>query len=231
MKFLGLILALSLAGCSGTPEMFSAVSEQQTVEPSRGLCGEQISAELGVKLSLIRQQQQQGQYYAALASLDALPAKSPTYQLLRADTLRALGRFDEARTQYQGLTGGCLAGRAWHGLGRIHLHKSELGQALARFQQALTQIPMDADLHNDAGFLLLASGQDNVARTHFLTALELNNQHRQAARNLWFLLLKGGEVSAAQSLQQRFDWSDQEQQRFSIAVAHFKPTTLDVSDE
>ncbi|MFC6671234.1 tetratricopeptide repeat protein [Marinobacterium aestuariivivens] len=227
------LLALLLSGCGTTSNFRMAEYRAQEPEPPQpqGYCGERLDASVGVQLSLVRQQRARGQLFSALASLDALADETPTYRLLRADILREMGRFDDAREQYAALADSCLAGQALHGLGRIDAQEQRPSMALARLRAAVTRIPTDADLRNDLGFLLLAMGQDEPARRELLTALELDSGHGAAARNLWFLLLKNNENDAARLLAGRFGWSAQEEQQYRSAVARFTPSMQEPCDE
>ncbi|GGO88732.1 hypothetical protein GCM10011348_44870 [Marinobacterium nitratireducens] len=228
MRTLGLAtLMLMLAGCGATTSLHPREATAQIAEPRQptGYCGEPIAAKLGVKLSMVRQQRARGQLYSALATLDGLPADTPTYRLLRADILRDMGRFGEARPLYERLEGSCLSGQAHHGLGRIAAQQQQTAMALRHLRMARERIPTDADVRNDLGFLLLATGRDREARDELTTALELDSRHETAARNLWFLLLKNRDAAAARSLERRFGWPDAERDLYLAAIPRFNPLT------
>ena len=228
-----LLCCLSLGGCwNTTPQQQSQredaaaaaqAEEQARASQSRGLCGEEIAPALGLKLAMAQQQQQQGRLYAALAGLNTLDSDSPTYRLVRADLLRRLGQYEQARGLYQQLQSTCLAGRALYGLGLIAAWQGQVADALRQLDQAVKLAPTQADLRNDYGFLLLMSGQDQAARSQLMTALELDGKHTTAARNLWFLLLKEGDQPAADALARRFNWSAAEQGQMLTAIQHFVP--------
>ncbi|WP_445399212.1 tetratricopeptide repeat protein [Zobellella sp. An-6] len=176
-----------------------------------------------VQLSLVQQQLAQESYYSALATLDALADDSPRARLLRGDLLRLVDRGHEAESWYLGLTKGCMAAGAYHGLALLEAEQGKMTAALAHFRQAINLAPTDTDIRNDYGFALLAVGQDREARVQLMTALELEPDHGIAARNLWFLLLKHEQLEAADHLARRFGWDEQERHRFIVAARHFQP--------
>ncbi|MFP8966832.1 tetratricopeptide repeat protein [Pokkaliibacter sp. CJK22405] len=236
-------LTLLLAGCwNGQPEQAQGwtppdraeIAEQQNPTPkaqSLGLCGEAIDPALGLKLSIARQQQREGRLYAALAGLNSLKTQIPTYQLVRANLLRKLGQFDEAGTLYEGLASTCLKGQALYGMGLVDAWKGQVSQALSQMNQAIGLLPTDADLRNDYGFLLLMTGQDAAARGQLMTALELDNNHREAARNLWFLLLKQQDDAGARALAQRFDYNAEDRSAMLQAIHRFRPLRVSMNTQ
>lgn len=217
---LGLGMLLALSGCS------NSASPQAAASSPSGACGESLSAEEGVKLSLIRQQLQQAQYYSALAELEMLPERSLSTDLLRAYSYRKLGKWSLAAAIYHELQTTCLAGQAYHGLGLIAAYQDDLDQAMHWLTLAAKASPVTADIRNDLGFLLLITGQDERARDELLTALELNPEHPNAARNLWFVLLKNRQHRMADQLASRFQWQPNERQAVLDAIAVFKPLSL-----
>ncbi|UXI02192.1 hypothetical protein [Photobacterium sp. TY1-4] len=215
---IGMFLVLS--GCSSSP------SSQAAASASSGVCGESLSAEQGVKLSLIRQQLRQAQYYSALAELEMLPERSLSTDLLRAYSYRKLGKWSLAAEIYHDLQTTCLAGQAYHGLGLIAAYQDDLDQAMHWLSLAAKASPITADIRNDLGFLLLITGQDALARDELLTALELNPEHQNAAKNLWFVLLKNQQYRMAEQLASRFQWQSGERQEVLNAIAVFRPLSL-----
>ncbi|QUJ69754.1 tetratricopeptide repeat protein (plasmid) [Photobacterium sp. GJ3] len=223
----GLLVAL-LAGCSASPEEESArVTANKPVQS--GACGETLIAKDGMKLSMVKQQIDQGQYYLALASLDELKEDGLSVQMMRADSYRKLGKWDEATRLYQGMVKTCLAGDAYHGLGLIASYQGHMEDAMKWMEKAAKAAPVEADVRNDFGFLLLVTGQDQKARDELMTALELNPQHQNAAKNLWFVLLKTNQKQAAATLASRFEWSESEHREMMDAISVFKPLQLDPS--
>lgn len=241
--WLGGLLVQGLAGCGlmGTQDDSQALREQarrdealqqeaaahqQSTVQARGLCQEAIDPALGLKLSMARQQQTEGRYYAALAGLDTLHSDLPTYRLVRADLLRNLGQYQQADSLYQALESTCLQGQALYGQGLDAAWQGHLSQALTLLASATRVLPTDADLRNDYGFMLLMSGQTDAARAQLMTALELEADHRQAARNLWFLLLQQQDEAGAQALARRFGWQAQDLAQMRRALASFRPVSL-----
>lgn len=214
------VSALLVGGCTGVSV---GTGSATNVATSAGRCGEPLAPEVGVGLSLVAQQRANRQLYRALASLQGLPAGSPSHGLLRADVLRELGRFDEAVQAYQALLTTCLRGQAYYGIALLHAGQQRVPDAEFNFRLAKAELPIDANLRNDYGFWLLAQGKDEAARAELLTALELNSSHSAAAWNLYFLLLKQRELTAAAALAQRYDWQQAELDQYRVAITHFTP--------
>ncbi|NAW85486.1 tetratricopeptide repeat protein [Photobacterium halotolerans] len=224
----GGLLAMTLMACAGSPEEETA---QQTANKAvqSGACGETLIAKDGMKLSMVKQQMDQGQYYLALAALDDLDEDGLSVRIMRADSYRKLGKWDEASALYKGMLNTCLAGSAYHGLGLIASYQGNMQDAMKWMEKAAKAAPVEADVRNDLGFLLLVTGQDQKARDELLTALELNPSHPNAAKNLWFVLLKTNQKQAAATLASRFEWDYADQQEMMDAITAFRPLQLDPS--
>ncbi|KDM90122.1 tetratricopeptide repeat protein [Photobacterium galatheae] len=226
--WLSSVLAVVLAGCSASPQDDSAHATANKAVQS-GACGETLIAKDGMKLAMVKQQMDQGQYYLALAALDELNEDGLSVRMMRANSYRKLGKWDEATRLYQEMVSTCLAGEAYHGLGLIASYQGQMNAAMNWMQKAAKAAPVQADVRNDLGFLLLVTGQDQKARDELMTALELNPTHPNAAKNLWFILLKNNQKQAAASLASRFKWGDAEQKEMMDAIAVFQPLKLDQS--
>ena len=156
-----------------------------------------------VHLELAQKIAASGRQRAALAHLDALAADvaaSPQAQLLRAETLRQLGKLDAAASVYAELVRGPFAGLAWRGLGLIAAQRDDLPRALAELERARSTAPTDPRVRNDYGYALLLAGQIDAASDEIATAMELDASDERCAANFVLLLLATGRSDAAAKL-------------------------------
>lgn len=155
----------------------------------------------GLHLELIEKLLDSGRPRAALAHLEALEADAaarPDAQLLRAETLRRLGRPEEARALYATLLDTESAALAQRGLGLLAARDGDLAGAVARLRRARELRPTSDRIRNDLGYALILSGELDGAREELVTALELGAGSR-AVRNLLLLLLLEGRTGEAES--------------------------------
>lgn len=162
------------------------------------------------RLAMIRKLLDNGHPYAALAHLDATAMRGPLAELLRADILRRLGRIDEARSLYQGLLAGCMAGAGHHGLGLLAGQQGMLAESLDHLRRARTMLPVDARVRSDLGYALLLAGEVDAARTEFLTAQDVDPDDRKAGLNLALLYFRQGDDARAESVARRYRASEDE---------------------
>lgn len=203
--------ALLLVGCTGgPPAAFDFWAGDETPEARAERCDDSVAAEEGVKLQLIRQLMEGGKLHAALANLDATDRSSPEAIYLRAELLRQTGRPGEAEPLYQSLLEGCRAGRGHHGLGLIAGRARRMDEAVKQLEEARRLLPTDAHIRNDLGYAFLLKGDDDRARHEFVTALELEPNHRMSAANLVLLMLARGEDKSAEALARQTEIGDAE---------------------
>jgi Flp pilus assembly protein TadD len=153
-----------------------------------------------VHLELVQKIAASGRHHAALAHLDALPAgiaASPHARLLRADSLRQLGKLDAATDAYAELVRGPLAGLARRGLGLIAAQRGDLARALVELESARRAAPTDARVRNDYGYALLLDGQIEAASDEIATAMQLDLADERCAANFVLLLSATGRSDAA----------------------------------
>lgn len=162
------------------------------------------------KLGIIRQMLQGGKPHAAIAYLDAAAIKAPQADLLRADGLRKTGRRAESDALYRQLTGSCVAGYAYQGLGLNASEQGKLAEAVRHLRAASAALPVDAAIRNDYGYALMSSGEREPALHEFLTAIELAPDHKRAAHNLVLLLTRNGDDAKAAAFAQRYGISADE---------------------
>ncbi|VVE56584.1 Flp pilus assembly protein [Pandoraea terrae] len=156
-----------------------------------------------VYLSLIRQMQGQGMYFASLAHIDGYRQQfgsTPDVELLRADALRETGQPAQAEAAYRKLLGGEQAGAAWHGIGLLAGLRHAYGDAAQALKEAVRLEPTEALYLNDLGFALLWSGDVGGARVPIAQAAELAPTNRKVLGNLAVYLLVAGERGRAEKV-------------------------------
>ncbi len=196
-KLLGAALACAALACA-TPG---------TSEPGAVGANRPIAERDGLHLELIEKMLDRGRPHAALAHLDALEPEASARaeaRLLRAESLRRLGRVDEADAVYRELLGSEVAALAHRGLGRIAADAGDVERAVAEMRRARDLRPTSDRIRNDLGYALLLAGDHEAARVELVTALELGGGER-VARNLLLLLLLEDRIGAAESFAREHD--------------------------
>ncbi len=193
-KVLIIVSAMFLFGCTSQP----TVSQAQLTKPEQ--CYRESDKERSVRLDLIRQLVDEGQYYSALAHLEREDFDSDGAQFLVAESLRKTGQLDPALREYQSLQKGCLKAYGHLGAGKILAVQGKLDNALVELKRARDYLPTDANIRNDFGFALLASGQFDEARQEFVTAIQLDKNHEVAIRNLILSLILNDNTRMAWSV-------------------------------
>ncbi len=217
-----------LAGCSlpalltsekpaAEPPQTPVIGSDESFSPDKQ-CGGKFSQQQRMYLELIHKMVGQGQNYAAIAHLDQLektaePAPQTVY--LRAEALRGTGARIEAEKRYRSLLGGCMAGYGMHGLGLLAVEAGRLDQAEDFLKQASRERPVDAEIHNDLGMVLMLRGQFKPARQEFLTARELDEKNRLPAENLIVLALAEKHRPEAQRLAVQWGFTARDMERMS----------------
>lgn len=158
-----------------------------------------------VHADLVRGMLDSGQYYAALAHIEAqVQASGSTLQLrlYEAEARRRLGQTVQAQAIYREL----LKSRdhvadAYYGLGLTNA-KSDLKLSVWQLQQAVKRRPADADMRNDLGYALMLSRRYPEALTELATAVELEagRPESKARNNLVLLMLVTGDEAAVRRI-------------------------------
>ncbi|MBS1211877.1 MAG: uncharacterized protein H6R26_493 [Proteobacteria bacterium] len=168
-------------------------------------------------LELVQKMVEQGQYYAAIAHLDQLEkttAAAPQTIYLRAEALRGTGRRDDAKKLYRRLQGGCMTGYGLHGLGLLAAEAGQMRQAEEFLEQASRERPVDAEVHNDLGMILLLNGRRDDARREFQTATELDRENPLPLENLIVLMLLENQQAEARHLAEERGITTGDMERF-----------------
>lgn len=232
----GLLCAVGLSACGTMPagdgappdNMMTApqpepVVEEKSFVPPRD-CGGDLSSEQRMYLELIYKMEAQGQYHAALAHIDELEkkAESPQTFYLRAEALRQLGQPERAAKYYQLLLGGCMTGYGLHGLGLLSTQAERLAEAETYLKHACRERPVDANVHNDYGMVLLLRGRHEAAKNEFMTALQLDRNNRLSLENLLVLILAEQRPSEARQLAERHGLKEQDFKRLASRARQLK---------
>lgn len=160
-----------------------------------------------VHLDLIRKMLDQGQYYAALAHIQAQMRQAGStdeLRLLEADARRQLDQRLEAQAIYRELLKTRFTAEAYHGLGLTNV-KTDLRTAVWQLQQAAQRQPANSEMRNDLGYALMIARRYSEALPELATAVELDaaSGSTKARNNLILLMLVTGDEAKAQSLAQQ----------------------------
>ncbi|MBB3046733.1 Flp pilus assembly protein TadD [Litorivivens lipolytica] len=212
--------AALLSACSSQPKMTKVPvnSGQQ--------CYEEKSREMSVRLDLIRQTVAEGQYYSAIAHLERERFTSDGARFLMAESLRKSGQPHKALEQYEELKSGCLHALGFLGAGKIHAITGNLQKALAELKVARDLLPTDANIRNDYGFALLANGQYPQAQQEFLTAIQLQNEHPIAIKNLVLALILDRDAKAAWAVAEHHKMTPESFQNLMVRAAQFRKASV-----
>lgn len=214
---LSLLFAIFLvAACSNTTRV-SAVPLDQGES-----CYQESDADKNVRLDLIRQQVSEGQYFSAIAHLERETFDSAGARFLLAESLRKSGQQDAALMQYNALKGSCLTALGYLGAGKVLAVTGKLDQGLSALKTARDLLPTDANIRNDYGFALLASGDYSGARHEFMTAIELQPGHIIALRNLVLALILDSDTQTAWAVASHHQISLDDFQKLVVKAAGFK---------
>lgn len=219
-----LIAALAaLTACSSTPQ------RQQLSQANS--CKASTDQAQQVKLDLVEQLLSEGSYYSALAHLEQGGQQSPRRSWLSAEAQRKTGLLSDAYQQYRELSLGCMAAAGHAGMAKILATRGDLASAHQHMLKARQLAPTNADIRNDYGFILLATGDFKAAQREFMTAMQLRKDHPVALRNMVVSLILDGDTRTAARMaknngivQDEFKQLLQKSKRFSRpSVAQAQP--------
>jgi Flp pilus assembly protein TadD len=158
-----------------------------------------------VHVELIRGMIDSGQYYAAIAHVQAQVQQGGTtrqLQLLEAEARRRLGQTGEAQALYRELLKSPeFQADAYYGLGLISA-RTDLRTGVWQLQQAVQRRPADPDMRNDLGYALMLARRYREALNELATAVELEagRPESKARNNLVLLMIVTGDEPAVQRL-------------------------------
>lgn len=169
-----------------------------------------------VALSLIREAQRDGRYFASLAYIDAYRqsyGEGGEVAALRADALRMTGQPAAAEQAYRALLNGEQAARGWHGLGLLAGAQNQFDDAADKLGRAARMRPTDPQYLGDLGYALLRAGDPAAARVPLGQAAELDPGNARIIGNLALLLLVSGDELAAHQVMDQARLSEPARER------------------
>ena len=160
-------------------------------------CGKSLSQSQTMKLDLVSQIIDDGNYYSALAHLEDDNSGSPRALWLLAEAQRKTGLLTEAYDSYRDLSLTCMTAFGHAGMAKILATRGDLDIAHQYMLKARRLAPTNSDIRNDYGFILLAMQDFKAAQREFMTALQLQPGHPVALRNMVMSLILDGDSRTA----------------------------------
>jgi len=212
---LGLILISTATQLSIAADKSKGNADQAS--PNRTGAGSyqcpELKPEETTNLEMVNKVLEEKKPYAALAFIDSFDTHSPQLELLKANSLRKVGRETEAEIIYTKLTESCIAAYAYQGLGLISYARNKPADSVKYLKQATKLLPINAYIRSDHGFALMQSGDYPSALNEFLTAIELDDRNTRAKYNLLVLLYKSNQSDKADQFAKRYKISESELQK------------------
>lgn len=207
---LSCLLGTFLSGCgmSHTDSAWQFMQEQQEQQAQMRRhefdeARRQAQDTPAMLVRLIRENQQQGRYFAALAYINVHQSRfgrTPELTALEAESLRRTGQVAPSTQAYQALLRTPLAAQGWHGLGLLAAGNGDLIQAIEHLERAAGLEPANPEMLNDLGYARLAAGDPAGARLPLGQAAELAPDNPVFLSNMAILLLMQNEPAAANRL-------------------------------
>lgn len=207
LRVLALGAVVLVSGCAATSQesAWKVVQQQQEAQMAMRQqeadeARRQAPTQPQLLMSLVREAQSQGRYFASLAYIDAYvqaAGSNPEIEALRAEALRLTGQPTQSEAAYRALLGTPQAARAWHGLGLLAGARGDLDRAAADLGRAAALAPTDAQVLNDLGYAHLLAGRPGEARLPLGKAAELAPGNAKVLSNLALLLLVQGDEGGA----------------------------------
>lgn len=170
-------------------------------------CAE-LEAEQHTNLNMVNQLLNEKKPFAALAFIDSFNIDLPQLELLKANSLRQMGRRAEAETIYSKLTKSCVSALAYQGLGLISNQRGQHQDSVNYLKEATKLAPINATIRSDYGFSLMSIGDFKSSLNEYLTAIELDDRNQLAKYNLLALLYKSNQIDQANQFAKRYNLSE-----------------------
>lgn len=154
------LVSTLLAACAATPAPVRSVPDSSRM----------------LHLELIGRMIEEGKPYAALAHLDAFEKAAGQHaqmHLLRGNALLDIGDAAAARTSFERLLGGPLAGFGHDGLGRVASAAGDVHAACAAFAAAVAEMPANPHFLSALGQSQIKCGTPEQGSFAIRKALEL----------------------------------------------------------
>ncbi|WP_143220376.1 MULTISPECIES: hypothetical protein [unclassified Achromobacter] len=206
LRGVSLAALVGLAGCatqsSTAMELYHEQQEQQAMIQQKQDEVDRANRPTKPELvmSMIRQAQDQGRWFASLAYIDAYRqqfGESVDLTRVRADALRMTAQPEAAEQAYRALLNGPQAGAGWRGLGLLAGGQGNFAGAADDLAKAAAAYPTDALVLSDLGYARLRAGDAAGARVPLGQAAELEPGNAKVLGNLALLLLHEGDAAGA----------------------------------
>ena len=188
--------ALALGACASLPDAAQ-------LEAAQAAAREPTLDNRPTYLSLVRQMQGNGMWFATLAHIDALEQRwgvSSETRLLRADALRQTGQPAPSAALYNKLLDTPERAAAYRGLGLLAGASDDYTRAAEMFERARQVLPADGLLLSDLGYALLRAQRFDAARLPVQQAAQLLPTHPRVRSNLALYLLTQGQTEQARQV-------------------------------
>ncbi|QHE86451.1 pilus assembly protein [Hydrogenophaga sp. BPS33] len=195
---LALVGAAALSACTTLPDAAQAEAAQAAArEPSL--------ENQPTYLSLVRQMQGNGMWFASLAHIDALEQRwgiSNETRLMRADALRHTDQPAASAALYDKLLDSPERAAAYRGLGLLAGAAQDYARAADMLERARQLQPTDGVLLSDLGYALLRAQRFDVARLPVLQSAQLLPHNAKVRSNLALYLFTQGQADQARQVMQ-----------------------------
>jgi Flp pilus assembly protein TadD len=212
LALLAAISVLVLSACATPIDADSASASPRSGKPSANNEPSAASAleTLPTYLTLVRQMQSSGMWFASLAHIDAMEQKfgrTADTQLLRADALRHTEHFAASQALYLQLLDTPARAAAHRGLGLLAGAQRQFVLAAEELEKARQLLPTDGWLLNDLGYAHLMAAQFSSAQMPLMQATQLLQGNPKVASNLALYFLVVGQPAEARQVmdQSRID--------------------------
>lgn len=203
--------AVLATACATPPTGYGAAAQQANEEAilrQQVANQDPVADNRGMYLSMIREMQGKGLYFASLAHVDAFVQKfgsAPDVELLRAHGLREAGQSAESEAVYKTLLTSSSGAAAAQGLGLLAGARGDFGAAVGALRDAARRDPTNPMIVSDLGYALLRQGDLARARLSVVQAAELAPTNPKIIGNLALFLLVSGDSVRADAVMKRAD--------------------------
>ncbi len=173
------------------------------------------------KVNMVAQLLDAKKPYAALAFIKTINIDMPQLSLLKANSLRQIGRSEEAEITYTALVESCVGALAYQGLGLIQHKRGNYQDSLHYLKLAAQYDPINSTIRNDYGYALMLIKDYKSSLNEYLTAIELDERNTLAKSNLIALLYKTNRVDEAIKLRKLYNLTVKDEQKESPADASY----------
>lgn len=176
------------------------------------------------KVNMVAQLLEAKKPYAALAFIKTIKVDAPQLVLLKANSLRQVGRTNEAEATYVTLIESCVGALAYQGLGLIEHKRGNYQDSLQNLKMAAQYDPINSTIRNDYGYALMLTNDYKSSLNEYLTAIELDERNALAKSNLISLLYKTNQVDEAVKLEKLYNLPVKHMQKESAVKESYKNT-------